>query len=155
MLNRLFPGRFDNVYRGHPVARWLLYALTFVNLGIGLATVFRPDSGAQADGIPLDRYGGNGAAAVISAVALPGLAKILMGLLAVLALARYRSMIPLIYLLMVTDFLAHNAIGAMKSMVYLGGASAGYIVPTLIVPSVIALALSLIGRGYAEARTAA
>lgn len=155
MLNRLFPARFDNVYRGHPVAQWLLYALTFVNLGIGFATVFRPDSGAQADGIPLDRYGGGGAAAVVSAVALLGLAKILMGLLAVMALARYRSMIPLVYLLMVTDFLAHKAIGAMKPMVYLSGASAGYIVPTLIALSIVGLALSLIGRGYAEARTAA
>ncbi len=154
-MRRLFPARFDNTYRGHPVARWLLYALTFVNLGIGLATVFRPDSGAAADGIPLDRYAGGGAAAVVSAVALLGLAKVLMGLLAVMALARYRSMIPLIYLLMVTDFLAHKAIGAMKPMAYVGGAPAGYLVPTLIALSIVGLALSLIGRGYVDARAAA
>ena len=155
MLRRVFPDCFDNLYRGHPLGRWLLYPITFVNVGIGLATIFRADSGAAADGIPLDRYVGGGAAAVISAVALLGLAKVLMGLLAVLSLARYRSMIPLIYLLLVTDVLAHKAIGAMKPMTYLGGASAGYVVPVLIALSLAGLVLSLVGGRYAEARSAA
>ena len=150
MLKRLFPDRFDNSYRGLRLALWLLYPLTFVNLVIGLVTVFRPDSGAAADGIPLDRYVGGGAAAVISVVALLGLARVLTGLLAVLVLARYRSMTPLIYLLMVTDFLAHKAIGAMKPMAHLPGATGGYVVAVLITLSIVGLALSLVGRGYEE-----
>ena len=154
MLERLFPARFDNVYRGHPVARWLLYALTFMNLAIGLVSIFRPDSGAQsADGIPLDHLGGGGAQAVVATAALLGLARVLSGFLAVLALVRYRAMIPLIYLLMVTDFLAHRAILVMKPIV--SGPSAGsYVVATLIVLSIVGLTLSLIGRGYAIERTA-
>jgi hypothetical protein len=148
MLKRLLPAQFDNTYRGHPVALWLLYLLVFVNTGIGLVSIFRPDSGAQsADGVPLDHFGGGGAQAVIGTVALLGLAKVLSGSLAVLALARYRAMIPLIYLLMVADFLAHRMILMMKPIVS-DPSTGGYVVPVLITLSVIGLALSLIGRGY-------
>jgi hypothetical protein len=152
MLKRLFPDRFDNTYRGQRVALWLLFPLTFLNLGIGCASIFRGDSGAAADGIPLGRFGGGGAETVIATVALLGLARVLMGLLAVLALARYRAMIPLIYLLMVTDFLAHRAILVMKPSVTVGAAPGGYVVMTLIAASIVGLALSLIGRGYSAAR---
>ena len=150
MLNRLFPARFDNLYRGHPVALWLLFPLTFANLAIGLISIFRPDSGAQsADGIPLNQFGG-GAQAVVGTVALLGLARVLMGLLAVLSLARYRAMIPLIYLLTVTDVLAHRAILVMKPIV--SGPSAGSdVVIALTLLSIAGLALSLIGRGYSRA----
>jgi hypothetical protein len=152
MPNRLFPDRFDNRYRGHPIAFWLLFPLTFVNIGIGLVSIFRPDSGAQtADGIPLDHFGGGGAQAVIGTVALLGLAKVLMGSLAVLSLARYRAMVPLIYLLMVTDFLAHRAILMMKPIVS-GPSTGGFVVTTLIALSIAGLALSLIGRGFATNR---
>jgi hypothetical protein len=153
MIERLFPARFDNVYRGHPLALWLLFPLTFVNTGIGLASIFRPDSGAQsADGIPLNHFGGGGAQAVIGTVALLGLARVLMGLLAGLALARYRAMIPLIYLLTVTDVLAHRAILVMKPIAS-GPSAGGYVVVTLTLLSIVGLALSLIGRGYAADRT--
>ena len=153
MLKRLFPDRFDNTYLGHPLALWLLFPLTFVNVGIGLVSIFRPDSGAQsADGIPLDHFGGGGAQAVIGTVALLSLAKVLMGLLDALALARYRAMIPLLYLLMVVDFLAHRAILMMKPIVS-GPSTGGFVVPILIALSVAGLALSLIGRGYSEARS--
>ena len=58
-------------------------------------------------------------------------------------------MIPLIYLLMVTDFLAHKAIGAMKPAVYAPGVSSGsYVVAALITASIVGLVLSLVGRGY-------
>jgi hypothetical protein len=85
-------------------------------------------------------------------VALLGLARVLMGLLSGLALARYRAMIPLIYLLTVTDVLAHRAILVMKPIAS-GPSAGGYVVVTLTLLSIVGLALSLIGRGYAADRT--
>ena len=88
---------------------------------------------------------------MIGTVALLGLAKMLMGLLDVLALARYRAMIPLLYLLMVADFLAHRAILMVKPIVS-GPSTGGYVVTTLIVLSIVGLTMSLIGRGYSTER---
>jgi hypothetical protein len=53
-----------------------------------------------ADGIPLDRYGADGADAVIALFAIAGLFRVLLAMQGVAALIRYRAMIPFLYLLL-------------------------------------------------------
>jgi len=120
-VNRIFPKQIDNHYRGHKFALWLFYPITFMNVAIALVGIFASDGGAQsADGIPLDTFGAGGAQAVVPVVAHLGLAKLLLGLLFVLALFRYRSMIPLMYVLIVVDYLGHKGILLLKPNVSVG-----------------------------------
>jgi hypothetical protein len=149
MLNRIFPERFDNHYRGHKFALWLFYPLAFMQVAIALVAIFARDGGAQsADGIPLDTFTSGGAEAVIGVVAFLGLAKLLLGVLFVLAAFRYRAMIPLMYVLILVDFLGHKGIGLMKPIVHVEASSGSYVNAVLITLCVIGLILALRGKDY-------
>lgn len=147
MLSRLFPPQIDNRYRGPKLALWLLYPITFMNIAISLVAIFEPDGGAQtADGIPLDTFAPAAARAVIGVVAYLGLADLVLWVFAVLALLRYRAMIPLIYLLIVIEFLAHKGIGLMKPIERAGAAGGGLVTWGLLAVSALGLILSLSGK---------
>ncbi|MHB8077883.1 MAG: hypothetical protein ACYDIE_01335 [Candidatus Krumholzibacteriia bacterium] len=151
MLSRVFPELIDNNYRGYKLAQWLFYPLAFMYVAIALVAIFAKDGGARsADGIPLDTFTSGGAEAVIGVVAFLGLAKLLLGLLFILALFRYRAMIPLMYVLMVVDYLGHKGIGLMKPIVRDGASSGSFVSIALIAVSIIGLVLSLTGRGYSR-----
>ena len=155
LLKRIFPERFDNRYRGHQIALWLLWPIALLNAAISLGAIFNPDGGAQsADGIPLNTFGPAGAEAVIHVVALLGLASLLLYLLFVLALLRYRAMIPLLYVLLIVDDIAHKAIGVMKPIAHTGGMTASIVDLVLIGLGAVGLVLSLSGRGYSPGAAA-
>ena len=151
MWKRIFPETFDNRYGGQRLALWLLYPITFVNLAIALGGIFSKDGGAQsADGIPLDTFGNGGAEAVIRVVAILGLASLSLGVFYVLALVRYRSMIPLIYVLQVADYLGRRGIAEMKPYLHIAATGASYFNWGLFVLSVTGLVLSLVERTSGE-----
>ena len=149
MLNRLLPEQIDNIYRGHKFAFWLLIPLVLLKLLISLVAIFAPDGGAQsADGIPLDTFVSGGAAVVISVFALWGLSQLILCFLYVMALIRYRAMIPLVYGLILVELVSKKAILWVKPVVTTGTTSAISLSHVLIVLSIIGLALSLRGKGY-------
>ena len=150
MLTRLFPRQIDNAYRGNRFALWLFVPIVALKLTISLAAIFAADGGAQsADGIPLDTYPAAAARAVIGVGAFLGLADLWLALLFVLALLRYRAMIPLMYAVIVADFIAHKGIGFYKPIVRMAGTATGsYVTWSLFAISVLGLVLSLRGEGY-------
>jgi hypothetical protein len=150
MLSRLFPKQIDNNYRGHVLAIWLFIPIALMNITIAVCAIVLPDGGAQSpDGVPLNTFSAGAAQTVIGVVALIGLAKLLLGLLFILALLRYRAMIPLMYLLLVTDYIGHKWLGLVKPIMHVAGTSTGTIVlVSLFAASVIGLILSLSGKGY-------
>ena len=154
MLSRIFPKLLDNQYRGNKIAVWLFVLLTVMNAGISCVAIFKPDGGAQsADGIPLDTYGPAAAQAVIGVVAFLGLANLLLYIVFIVALIRYRSMIPLMYVLIVLSWLAHKGIGLMKPIVRAGTSSGHYVTWSLFALSVIGLILSVTGKNYSQTQT--
>jgi hypothetical protein len=156
VLHRIFPGQIDNRYRGHKVALWLFYPITLLNVAVALVAILASDGGAQsADGIPLDTFGAGGAQAVIGVVAFLGLAKLLLGLLLVLALFRYRAMIPLMYVLLVVDYLGHQWIGSVKPIARIGASTGSFVSIALIAVTIIGLVLSLRGKDYLATRESA
>ena len=85
LIDRLFPAAFDNVYRGHPIALWVFYALTALTLWRSQHHVFAADGGAQSIAtIPLDSYTQAGASTVITIFALWGLAQLAMAFIMLL-----------------------------------------------------------------------
>ncbi len=149
MLDRIFPEQFDNHYRGRKGALWLFYPITFMNVAIDLVAIFARDGGAKsADAIPLDTFGPTAAAALVGVVAYLGLASLLLGLLAILALLRYRAMIPLMYLLIVMNDIGHKAIGLIKPIARIGAPSGGIVSLALMALSLVGLVLAVSGKGY-------
>ena len=120
MLERLFPSPVDNRVRGHKLALWLFYPITLVSLVRSCIHIFRSDGGAQSIAtIPLDTFTSEGAASLIAIFAQRGLSQLLLAVLFVVVLFRYRALLSLMYLLLLVEYAGRISIGAMKPVVTL------------------------------------
>ena len=147
VVNRLFPAVFDNTFQGQRIALWVFYALTAVTLWRSWHHLTAPDGGAQSIAtIPLDSYPAGAAATVIGIFALWGLSQLVIGLLYLMAAIRYRSLIPLFYLLMIAEYAVRMLIGGFKP-VETAGTAPGAVgnLPLMVLASVM-LVLCLIPR---------
>lgn len=144
MLNRILPPQFDNNYRGHKLALWLFVPLVFMKVGISLSSLFDGYNMIRsADGIPIDTFTSGGAEALVSVTALLGLSHLLLASLCVLALIRYRAMIPLMYVLLLVEFLGKKLIFLVHPIVRTGTSPSTYVNLALIALLIVGLALSL------------
>lgn len=140
MLRRLFPPQFDNVYSGQRIALWILAPVLLFRTMIGINSMVVPRLVAStADGIPLQSFGSIAAADVIQMFAHVGLFYFLLSALGWLALIRYRSMVPLIYLLIVLEQVGNK----LLQLLYASPApeAAGVTTGALMVRAVLALAV--------------
>ncbi len=147
MFERIFPARIDNRFRGHPLALWIFVPIALMKIARSLLHIFAADGGAQSiSTMPLDAYPAGAAQNIIGLFARMGLDQFMLGLLLLVVLLRYRAMIPLMYLLIVAQFIAEKGIVQMKPLSLAGtsGANAPALVVALL--SVIGLILSLTGR---------
>jgi hypothetical protein len=111
MLNRLLPRQADNGYEGLRTALWLLAPVLLIKTLMGLNAIFIGRYvAAGADGIPLDRYGAEGEAAVLTLFALWGLGQLVLGLQGAVVLVRYRRLVPLMYFVLLFEHLARKLI---------------------------------------------
>ena len=98
MFETLLPQTVTNNYRGASIAKWGFVAMTVLTLACSLAHIFLPDGGAQSIAtIPLDTYATGAATVIIGMFAQWGLTQLMFGLLYVLVLWRYQSLIPLMW----------------------------------------------------------
>lgn len=144
MLDQLLPQRIDNTYRGHKLALWLLAALVLVKGGIGLGTIFNGHSAAtSADGIPLDTFTPAGAQAFVSLFAAWGLSQFMLNLMGVLALVRYRAMVPLMFALLLLEHLSRKLIFLVLPIARTGAPPGFFVNLVLVVVMIVGLILSL------------
>ncbi len=109
MLSRIFPKQIDNTYRGYRLAIWLLVPIVVVKMIMGFNMLINARELAQTvDGLPLDSFGALPAAIIVMDFKTGGLERIVLAALALVALLRYRAMLPLIYLV-----LSFDAVGLM------------------------------------------
>ena len=144
MLDQILPRRFDNTYRGHSAAIWLLVLIVVVKTGTALSAIFDGRNMLQsADGIPVDRFGGGGAEVVIALIAVLGLSQLLFSALSVLALTRYRAMIPLLFVMFLLERLVRDWILLVKPIARTGAPLTIYVNGALLAVMIAGLALSL------------
>jgi len=106
MLDRVLPPYIDNTYRGHGLALWLFIPVVILKLLMSLGAIFNGANVLRlADGIPLDSYGAAGASTVVSLFAAWGLLHLVIVMLCLLALRRYRAMVPFMLGLLLTEHL--------------------------------------------------
>ena len=152
MLNRLLPPRVDNRFRGHAAALWLFVPLAFMNVALGVAHVFRADGGAQSvSTMPLDTYPVGAAQNIVGLMARMGLEQLLLGLLFLVVLLRYRALVPLMFAVAVLHYAGQQAVAAMKPLALAGTSGAGTMHMAIGAISLVGLLLSVSGRRYRAA----
>jgi len=142
---QLLPRTLSNDYYGSRIAVAFFVLLTVVTLGRSIAHIILPDGGAQSIAtIPLDRFLPAGAEAVIHLFALWGLSQLIVAVLYLLTLLRYRTLIPLLYLLAIGEYAVRLILTAVKPM-ETDGTAPGAIGNYILVPLLgIMFALSLL-----------
>ena len=147
MFDQLFPRPIDNTYRGHKAGLWLFGLVVGVRILQSLVVIFNGYSTAiNADGIPLDTYP---PAAVQTAVALfaqASLWRLTFCSVCVLVLARYRSAVPLMFAVLMLNFLAAQLLFRFVPLVRTGTPPGPYVNLAQFALTVIGLVLSLRSR---------
>lgn len=145
MIGRLFPRQVDNRFDGHRAALWLLGLFVALKLVMSVNSIVNTAAIAAGDGIPLASFGPAAAGEVLTLFALMALGQLMLALIALTILVRYRALVPLICLLLLCERLAGRLIVWSNA---LPGAESTPIVsimavalPTLLI---LALVLSLI-----------
>lgn len=135
--------------QGLRAAVWLFAAIVILKLIIGTNSALNTRAVAVgADGIPLDSMGEASAHIVMSLFAAVGLGQALLGLLGLLVLIRYRTMIPIMFLLFLTDHLARKALATSRAVAETATPSVGYYINLAILALLVAgFILSAMKRG--------
>lgn len=130
MLSRIFPKQFDNDYRGHQLAVWLLALFLLVKTfacvtQIGLNPFWTSRDVLQGvERVPLDTFGATAANAALVLFGWWGVTALMPTLLGFIVVVRYRSMISLIYLLLVFNHIGQQALADTAPIVGMLGADA-------------------------------
>jgi hypothetical protein len=148
MFDKLLPQRIDNTYRGYKVALWLFGLVVGVMILQSVFVIFNGYSTVMnADGIPLDTYTPEAAQTVVALFTLRALSRLIISLLCVLVLVRYRSAIPFMFALLLLNYLASQLILQFVPLARTGTPPAPIVNLIMFALMIIGLALSLRSRG--------
>lgn len=148
MIRILFPRVADNRYPGHRLGLWL-FALMLLKIAMGVNVVLNTQHVARtADGIPVDTFAAPAAAAFSFMFAAWGLAQLVLGLLSLVVLLRYRNLVPLMFLALLVEQLGRIGLHGQWTLER-AAAPGGAINLGLATVMVLGLALSLWRRAPA------
>jgi hypothetical protein len=148
MFDKLLPQRIDNTYRGYKVALWLFGLVVGVMIIQSVFVIFNGYSTVMnADGIPLDTYPPAAAQTILALWAQRGLSRLIISLLGVLVLVRYRSAIPFMFALLLLNYLAGQLIFQFVPVVRTGTPPGPIVNLIMFALMIIGMALSLRSRG--------
>jgi hypothetical protein len=143
--SRILPAHFDHTYRGHKLGLLLFGLYLFVRLAMSINSIVNGRMIAtSADGIPLDTFPAAAADAIVTLFALLGLCRLMGGLLGVVVLLRYRSMISLMFALFLVEHLARYLVLRVYPITRAATPVAFGINSALLVILVLGLSLSLL-----------
>jgi hypothetical protein len=144
MPSLLLPREVNNRYEGNQIALLAFIPLVGVTIARSLIHILRADGGAQSIAtIPLDSYAPAASGAVITIFALWGLSQLLLGLLYMIVLLRYRALVPLMYLTMLIEYLGRIGIGLWKPLETLQTPPGARLNIAMVAISMLMLTLSL------------
>ncbi|MGA9581986.1 MAG: hypothetical protein WBR13_08470 [Allosphingosinicella sp.] len=145
-IERLFPKQVDNRFQGHRSALWLLGLLVALKLVISLNSIFNSASVASgADGIPLGSYGPAAAREVLLLFALVALGQLILTLISLAVLIRWRGLVPFLYLVLLGEQLARRFLVQAHDVVRAeAGPVAGFVTYGMLALLALGLALSIL-----------
>jgi hypothetical protein len=149
MFDKVLPQRIDNEYRGYKVALWIFGLVAGMRMTQSILVIFNGYSTVRdADGIPLDTYTPAAAQTVVALFAQVGLSRLIISLLCILVLVRYRSAIPFMFVLLLLNYLASQLIFQFVPLVRTGTPPGPIVNLIMFALMIIGLALSLRSRGF-------
>ena len=126
MFHKILPPIIDDNYKGNKIALWFFYLITAVTVVRSCIHIFKYDGGAQSIAtIPLDTFTEGGAAVVILIFAYWGLSQLMFGIIQVIVALKYKSLIPLMYLMLVFEWAGRFVISSFKPIETTGQAPGG------------------------------
>lgn len=145
---KLVPRQVDNDgYHGLRVAIWFFASLVLMRTVMSLNSIFNGRSVlTSADGIPLDTYTPAAARTVLSLFALLALANLMIALFGVVVLVRYRSLIPLFFVIFLLHHVGRRLILEWMPIERVGTPPGFGINLALLALTVVGLVLSLVSR---------
>jgi hypothetical protein len=147
VLDILLPRPIDNTFRGYKTALWLFGLVVGVRILQSLAVIFNGYSTAiNADGLPLDSYPPAAAQTVVALFALSSLWRLTFCLVCALVLARYRSAVPLMFAVLMLNFLAAQLLFQFVPLPRTGTPPGPYVNLAQFALTVVGLVLSLRSR---------
>ena len=144
----LLPARIDNTLPGRKLPFYFFAVYALLSAARSLVHLLAPDGGAGSiAGMDLSVTGADG---IIFAFALWGSAQLLLALIQLLVVIRYRALVPLMYLLLLLEILLRQLVGRMRPVTF-AHTPPGAIDNHILLPlAALMLALSLWPAGSGE-----
>lgn len=106
ILSRLFPRRIDNTYSGSKIALWIFGLILALRITQSLFIIVNGYSTVQsADDVPLETYPAAAAQTIVAMFALSSVNRLIIVLICVVVLVRYRSAVPMMFLVLGLSYL--------------------------------------------------
>ena len=148
MLDKLLPQPIDNTYSGSKIALWLFGLIVFVHILQSVMVLVNGHSIAQsADGIPLETYPAAAAQTILAIFMLTSLRRLIISLICAVVLFRYRSAVPLMFVVLGLSYLGGQVIFQFVPIVRVGTPPGVVVNLIMFGLTVVGLALSLWRRG--------
>jgi len=143
-MKYLLPKTIDNDYKGSKAPLYLFYLVIPYTIIRSLIHLFSPDGGAQSIAtIPLHSFTKNASDTIIHLFAEWGLSQLLFGLLYIVVLIKYKSLIPLMYLFLIIEYSTRLFLGFYKPLdlerYAPGGIGNYFLVPLFIVMFILSI----------------
>ena len=153
MLNQLLPPRLDNTYRGRKLALWLFGFVVLIRSIQSVMIIVNGYSIARsADGIPLETYPAAAAQTILALFAISSLNRLLISLVCVVVLVRYRSAIPSMFVILALGYLVGEIILRFIPIVRVGTPPGPIVNLIMFALMITGLVLSLWKRNGTVAR---
>lgn len=140
----MLPRVIDNHYRGHRLALWLLGVVLFLCTVISLRAIFAGYSVAtSADSLPLGSYPADAVNTILTITALLGVSHLMVVIVGVLVLLRYRNLVPFMFALLLLEFAGRRVVFLLLPIARSGHSPAFFINLIFLALLLSGLALSL------------
>ena len=152
---KLLPKIVDNSFRGIKISQYAFLLITVATIVRSVIHVVAQDGGAQSIAtIPLNAYPADAAAAVVLMFSFWGLSQLLMGIVYLTVYCKYKSLIPMMYVLLIVEYAGRLLLGQLKPIVTVGTAP-GSVGNWVMVPvCAVLLVLSLLpGKAARQIKT--
>jgi hypothetical protein len=141
VFDRLLPQPIDNRYSGSKIALWLFGLIVFVHILQSVLVIVNGHSIAQsADGIPLETYPAAAAQTILAIFMVASLRRLIISLMCAVVLFRYRSAVPLMFVVLGIGYLGGQVIFQFVPIVRVG-------TPPGVVMNLIMFGLTVVGLG--------
>ena len=124
----LFPPAIDNNYQGRKLALWIFALVVAVRALQSVMIIFNGDNTARtADGIPLETYPTDAVQTILALFALYSLSRLIVCLLCVIVLAKYRRAVPFMFGVLALSYLGSQLMMEFIPIVRVGRPPGGII----------------------------